>query len=92
MGKINQYNFKSCCKTDSPTSDNESKSAISGYLAAPLLLERPGDERRVPLDDGHVLYPPALRQLGVRRDLNELQAHLLPQSSGQAPELTLAFG
>ena len=62
------------------------------YLAASLLLEGPGDERRVALDDRHVLHPPALRQVRVGGDLDELQAHLLPQGPRQAAELTLSFG
>lgn len=62
------------------------------YLASPLLFEGPGDERCASLDDGHIFYPPALRQLGVRGYLNQLQTHLLPQSSGQAAELTLSLG
>lgn len=62
------------------------------YLAASLLFEGSGDERRVSLDHRHILYPPALRQLGVRGDLDELEAHLLPQGSCQAAVLTLGFG
>lgn len=48
------------------------------YLAASLLFEGFGDERGPTLDDCHIFYPPALWQLGVRGDLNQLQAHLLP--------------
>lgn len=62
------------------------------YLTASLLLEGPGDERDASLDDSHVFYPPALRQLGVRGDLDQLQAHLLPQRPRQTTELTLGFG
>lgn len=62
------------------------------YLTASLLFEGPGDERRVSMDDCHILYPPALWQLGVRGDLDQLQAHLLPQGSRQAAKLTLSFG
>lgn len=62
------------------------------YLTASLLFEGPGDERRVSLDDCHILYPPALWQLGVRGDLDQLQAHLLPQCSCQATKLALSFG
>lgn len=62
------------------------------YLTASQLFEGPGDERRASLDDGHIFYPPALRQLRVRRDFDQLQAHFLPQRSRQAPKLTLSFG
>lgn len=62
------------------------------YLAASLLFEGSGDECRVSLDDRHVVYPPALGQLGVRGDLDQLQAHFLSQGSCQATELTLSFG
>ncbi len=62
------------------------------YLAASLLFEGPGNERCVSLDDCHILYPPALWQLRVRGDLDQLQAHFLPQGSSQATELPLGFG
>lgn len=62
------------------------------YLALSLLFEGSGDERRVSLDDSHILYLPAFWQLGVRWDLDQLQAHLLPQRSSQATKLTLSFG
>lgn len=62
------------------------------YLTASLLFKGPGDERSVSLDDGDILYPPAPWQLRVGGDLDQLQAHLLPQSSSQATKLTLSFG
>lgn len=62
------------------------------YLAVSLLFEGFGDERGATLDDRHIFYPPALWQLGVRGDLNQLQAHLLPQRTCQAPELSLRLG
>lgn len=62
------------------------------YLAASLLFEGFGDKRGAALDDGYVFYPPALWQLGVRGDLDQLQAHLLPQGACQASKLPLSFG
>lgn len=64
----------------------------SYYLTAPLLFKGPGNECCVSLDHCHILYSPALWQLRVRGDLDQLQAHLLPQGSGQASKLALDFG
>lgn len=62
------------------------------YLAASLMFEGPCDERCASLDDRYIFYPPALWQLRVRGDLDQLQAHFLPQRSRQAAKLTLSFG